>query len=404
MSFSEGAWVRAHLMDLDQSLHVLHVINGLGTGGAERSLAQMLPLLSDRGIRSTIVCLNRRSEGVQDEVLRQDWDIRFLTEGGWARRTWALRRIVQQVEPDLLHTTLLEASLLGRIATIGTRVPVLTSLVNVSYEPERLGDPNVRAYRLRIAQTVDALSGRMRNRGFHAISTAVADSNTRRLRIPPEQIVVIPRARPASSFPDASRDQVRTETLRALNVPQTAFVILTIGRQEFQKGHRHLVNAFSRISHDFPQGWLLIAGRSGNASRDLDATIGASGAAERILRLGHRDDVDRLLATADVFAFPSIYEGLGGALLEAMSVGSAVVASDIPALREVAGEAILYASPTDEDALGAQLRRLMADPELRSGLRRSSKERFGTLATQSEVADSMSAWYRACASQGHRSD
>lgn len=389
-------------MEIGQTIHVLHVINGLGTGGAERSLAQMLPLLAERGVRSTIVCLNRRSEGVQEDVLQQGWDTKFLTEGTWPGRLWELRRIIKQVEPDLVHTTLFEASLMGRFATIGTGVPVVTSLVNVSYEPERLEDPNVRAYRLRILQAIDTVSGRLRNRAFHAISNAVAESNTRRLRIPPRKITVIPRARSMPPRQPESRDEARKAILGSVGVPEDASVILNVGRQEFQKGQRCLIEAFNGLCDDHPLAWLLIAGRTGNASQDLDTAIGASSAPDRIVRLGHRNDVGGLLASADVFAFPSIYEGLGGALLEAMSVGSAIVGSDIPAIREVAGESILYADPDDVDALETQLRRLLGDPGLRSTLRRSSRKRFEAWATESEVADRMSEWYRLTASRSAR--
>jgi glycosyltransferase involved in cell wall biosynthesis len=375
-------------------IRVLHLINGLGTGGAERSLAQMLPLLADRGVMSTVVCLFRRKEGVQNEVIANGWDVRFLPGGSWPRRASALRRTITEIEPHLLHNTLFESDLLGRLATVGTGVPIVTSLVNVSYEPVRMGDPNVRRYKLRTLQLVDALTGRLRNRGWHAISQAVADSNMRRLRIPAEKITVIPRSRPAVSSPVGPGSEVRERTRRKLGIAVEADVVLAVGRHEYQKGHVHLVDAFSGIAESRQNAWLLIAGREGNATPHLRKAIARATGSERILVLGHRSDINELLQTADIFAFPSLYEGLGGSLLEAMAAGLAIVASDLPAIRELAGDAILYASPGDHADISKQLKRLMADSELRAKLGRAARRRFDTWPNPDQVADQMAEWYR----------
>ena len=377
-------------------IRALHLINGLGTGGAERSLAQMLPLLADRGVKSTVVCLFRRREGVQDEVIADGGDVRFLPEGPWIRRASALRKIITVVEPHLLHTTLFESDLLGRLASVGTGVPVVTSLVNVSYEPVRMGDPNVRRYKLRTLQLVDAFTGRLRNRGWHAISQAVADSNMRRLRIPAGKITVIPRSRPVVRLPVDPGSDVRERARHSLGIPPEADVVLTVGRQEYQKGHVYLVEAFSDFAESMPNVWLLVAGRDGNATPQLKQAVVKAAGSERILLLGHRSDITELLQAADIFAFPSLYEGLGGSLLEAMAAGLAIVASDLPAIRELAGDAILYASPGNHADISMQLERLIADSNLDVDWGHAARRRFDAWPKPYEVADQMAEWYRRC--------
>jgi glycosyltransferase involved in cell wall biosynthesis len=172
-------------------------------------------------------------------------------------------------------------------------------------------------------------------------------------------------------------------------------VILNVGRQEYQKGQRYLIEAFSELTAAWPDAWLVIAGRNGNVSTDL--TQRSSGL-DRILRLGHRSDVPELLHAADVFAFPSLYEGLGGALLEAMAVGLAIVASDVPAIREVAGESILYAPPGNTVRLKEQIERLLGDRDLRTRLGVAARQRFDEGPTIEQVADRMVEWYRRYAS------
>ncbi len=374
---------------------VLHVINGLGTGGAERSLSELLPLLSSRGIRSTVVCLFRRMEGVQGEVEAAGWDVRFLEEQSWPRRAVELRRIMAEVKPDIVHTTLFESDILGRLASVGAGVTVVTSLVNVSYEPVRLKDPNVRRSKLRTLQLVDALTGRARNRGFHAISKAVAESNARRLRIPAERLTVVPRSRRGSEVAAHDASDEKRQTLRdSLGIPPGDLLVLAVGRQEYQKGHVHLVDAFSQIAFRHRSAWLVIAGREGNASRAVQAKATGWAGSERILILGHRADVPALLEAADVFAFPSLYEGLGGVLLEAMAVGLAIVGSDVPAIREVAGDAILFAPPGEVRGLGAQLERLLLNETLRDEMGAAARLRFYRWPTPDEVADQMAGWYR----------
>ncbi len=86
-------------------------------------------------------------------------------------------------------------------------------------------------------------------------------------------------------------------------------MIVTVGRQEFQKAHVDLVSAFDLIAESRPDVELVLVGRSGNQSREVEACVARSPYHDRIHMLGHRDDVPDILAAADLFALPSLYEG-----------------------------------------------------------------------------------------------
>jgi hypothetical protein len=101
-------------------MRVLYVIDGLGTGGAERSLAEMLPRVTEAGIEPTVAVLHRRGEGVEADVLRRGFDVRFLAGTNVVSRVRELRRIARERRPDLIHTTLFTASQVGR-STAGRR-------------------------------------------------------------------------------------------------------------------------------------------------------------------------------------------------------------------------------------------------------------------------------------------
>lgn len=315
-------------------MKILFLINSLGAGGAEHSLVEMLPLFGRAGIDPTVACFERRDEGVLDAAEERGFHVRFVEGRGWAARTRQVRGLVRCCRPDVVHTTLFEADVIGRIAAARTRVPVLTSLVNTTYEPVRLRDPNLRPWRLRAVKAVDGLTARRLTTHFHALTHAVKDAAVRDLRIRAGSVTVIERGRDPDRLgkPGARR---RARARVSLGLAADDIVLATIGRQEFQKGQRYLLEAMAALVARHPRARLVVAGRRGNASAGLDRVISSSHVNGEVRFLGHRKDAPEVLAAADVFVFPSLYEGLGGALIEAMALGLPIVASDIPAIREV---------------------------------------------------------------------
>ena len=360
-------------------VRVLYVINGLGTGGSERSLAEMLPGLRAAGVEPVIACLFRRTEGVHEAVEAQGFDVRLLPGPGWARRARALRRLVRATAPDLVHTAIFESDTLGRWAARRTAVPVLTSLVNTSYGPARRADPNVPAWRLQVVRAVDGWTARHLTAHFHAVTAAVKAAAVEALHIRADQITVVERGRDPERLGRATPER-RARVRAALELHEDDEVILNVGRQEYQKAQRDLLDAFALVAPRRPRAVLFVAGREGNASAELARQHASSPVADRIRFLGHRDDVPDLLAAADVFAFPSLYEGTGGAAIEAMALGLPIVTSDIDAMREVVddGRNALLAPPRAPRPLADAITALLDDPARRLAFGTRSRELFET--------------------------
>jgi glycosyltransferase involved in cell wall biosynthesis len=133
------------------------------------------------------------------------------------------------------------------------------------------------------------------------------------------------------------RREARAALVAELGVPWDAKLLLTVGRLSHQKGYDHLLDAVPAIAERFPEVVFLWAG-SGELESDLRRRIHALGARDRVRLLGQRNDVRRLLAAADLFVFPSRYEGFGFALVEAMAARVPVVASDRSAIPEIIGD------------------------------------------------------------------
>jgi glycosyltransferase involved in cell wall biosynthesis len=148
-----------------------------------------------------------------------------------------------------------------------------------------------------------------------------------------------------------------------------------VARQEYQKGHRHLVAALPAVVERHPSVQLLVAGRTGTETAALERLVTATGVPSHVRFCGHVPGVGDFLATGDVFVFPSLYEGMPGAVIEAMAMGLPIVASDIPSVRGVVepGTNALLVDPSDHDALARAINALLDDPERRHAFGQASR-------------------------------
>ena len=139
--------------------------------------------------------------------------------------------------------------------------------------------------------------------------------------------------------------------------------VLALGTVEPRKDLPGLVAAFDLVADEDPDTYLVIAGPDGWGADALTSAIAAARFSGRIKRIGWVTDDDKaaLLRAAAVLAYPSRYEGFGIPPLEAMGVGTPVVATDVPAVREVCGNAALLVAPGDPDALAEALHHALAD-------------------------------------------
>lgn len=317
-------------------MHVLHLIDGLGIGGTERSLVGNLSRLRDLGCQNIVGYLSGAGTLVPDVEKNGATVIRLGGRGGRAGQFVRLLRVLRRERPDLLHTNLFWADQLGRVAGRLLGIPVVSTFVNTSYEPERLLDnPHLSPFKLGVVRRVDGLTARIGTH-FIAVSATVAESNARWLHIERDRISVVHRGREVGAFAEPAQ-QARGAAAAEFGLTPDARVLLNVGRLSDQKGQRFLVEAMPTVLQRVPEAVLLIAGegrrREQLESRIAELTLGGS-----VRLLGNRRDVARLLAAADLFVFPSLFEGAAGAVIEAMLAGKAVLASDLPALRECLGD------------------------------------------------------------------
>ncbi len=178
--------------------------------------------------------------------------------------------------------------------------------------------------------------------------------------------------------------------------------VLAIGTLEPRKNLPHLVGAFGLLADAHPDLHLVLAGHDGPARPAVDDAIARlpGPARARVIVTGSVDDAGKraLLERASVLAYPSIYEGFGFPLLEAMTVGVPVVAARAGSIPEVAGDAALLIEPTDEHALAAALEKAIDDETVRAQLIARGRDQVRAFSWE-DTARALAACYRGLATQ-----
>jgi glycosyltransferase involved in cell wall biosynthesis len=141
------------------------------------------------------------------------------------------------------------------------------------------------------------------------------------------------------------------------------------------KGQETFLRAFNAICREMPC-YLLFAGRLNEESKRKYLPLVKPEFRNRVIFLGHRDDIPKVLRTIDIFVYPSLLEGLGTALLEAMAAGRPVAVSDIPTFRRfiVEGDNGIFFAPEDPDDLSKKVIRIAGDEALKDRISGKARE------------------------------
>jgi glycosyltransferase involved in cell wall biosynthesis len=242
----------------------------------------------------------------------------------------------------LLHTHLWEANVVGRLAGRLASVPVISSIHNPDYEPAawRAGRQGHGAKR-RFFLALDRGTARVGCARMIAVSESVRKSAHTYLRFPLERIDVVENPIDLDELRrPAARD--RRAILQELGLPADAVVMLNVARLSPQKGLHHAIDALPRILESHPSAHLLsVGGLDHRAWFDAVRRRSAErGVAAHVHFLGPRRDIPDLLRACDLFLFPSLFEGLGLALIEAMAAGSVCIASAVGPVAEIVRDGV----------------------------------------------------------------
>lgn len=381
-----------------KQLRVLQLIDSLARAGAEQSLATLAPHLAAEGVEVHVAYLVER-DGLRPDLEQAGIPVHSLADGHNSRRGWlaATGRLINDLQPAVVHTTLFEADLAGRRAAAKLGTPCVSSFVNTAYGRTETSSDGLRRLRVLAAQAADAYTARLVTR-FHAVTRHVAGVMTRRLLVPRDKVDVIPRGRDGALLGRRADDR-RIATRRRLGIPDDTRLILAVGRQEPQKGFDVLLRALPGVRHEIPDVQVLVAGREGRATPAL-AQLVATEALDGVVHfLGMRDDVPDLMVAADVLAFPSLWEGAAGTLQEAMALECPIVTSDLSTIEETVDQSTAtLVPPGSAEGLADGLAVILNSPEASHAKAKAARERFERNFTIQACAQRMADFYARCAS------
>ena len=310
------------------------------------------------------------------------------------RALWELIRLFRREKPALVHTHTSKAGVLGRIAAWMAGVPAIVHTPHGHVFYGHFGRILTWVF-LRIEQVLSRLTHRL-----ITLTESERDDHLRHGVGRPEQIAVIPSGIDVEKF--RTLTIMRKERPSSFTCPSDAVVIGSVGWLTDIKGHRFLIEAFWRLKAIHPSLHLVIVG-AGPLKDELSVLATGLGVQNSVQLLGHREDIDLCLKGMDLFVFPSLNEGMGRALIEAMAAGLPVVATrvgGIPALIDSGSNGLLV-PPADVKALAAALRALIEQPQFAKQLGECAHNSITERFTVGHMVQSIETLYRDTLTERH---
>src|SRR3989338_846566 len=345
---------------------ILFVVNDLGVGGVQRLVVDFANHLYKDTFDVTVGILLSRSKSYfyRDQLRPEVHFINFSFRGFLDfREWWKIFWFMKKQKFDIVFTQLIMSDFIGRITAFFAGVPVIiTEIQNLIPDlPKKF----IVADRI-LAYITDA-----------CISTtpAVTRYAIEKVKFPKEKVIEIP-----TNAVDASRFLTRgdeNKLRKDLDIPENAKIAINIGRLVEQKGQSVLLKAAQKVLKRNDNIYFLIVG-SGALEDALKAEAVSLGITKNIRFLGSRKDTPELLMNSDVFAFPSLWEGQGLILFEAIFAHVPIVASRVGGIPDVIKHEItgLLSLPKDSGAIAENIIRIFENPELAKTLSATAFERY----------------------------
>jgi glycosyltransferase involved in cell wall biosynthesis len=363
------------------SIRVLHVITTLGRGGAERQLVNLVCNTRSDEFEHLVCYLNPPGD-FEGELKDDGHTVTFLdvpNRWPWVFAPFRLIPALRKHKPDIIQTWLLEADLAARLSTLAKPIPIINTLHLTTYEPETIRQGGWPRWKLAVFRQLDRLTARLTKPLFVAVSETVRKSAINQLHVPAKDVRLIYNSINQETLRSEPGDSVQ---LRAqFGIPENGFVFVNVGRMAPQKGQSYLIHAFAKVANEHPNTYLAFVG-DGPLHAELVSIATTLGISDRVKFLGRREDVGACLELGDAFVFPSLFEGLPLAPIEAMLKGLPCIGTRIGPMQEIVThrENGLLVAHGSVDELAAAMSELYLNPELRQRLAASAKrlafERF----------------------------
>ena len=354
-------------IDSNAAKKIFYVITGLHVGGAEKLLLDITRSLDRKKFTPVVATLvgGKLIPDFEKAGIRvYNIDMRHKLDVGAFFR---LKNIIEEESPDIIHTHLFHADILGRILGWLCRVPVKITTIHC-HEPWR---------NWWFPQRLDRLLSKL-NDGLIAVSEKVKKSVAEIENLDPDKIEVIPNAVRSGGDISLQRKEHRVKIRKDLGLSEDDLLLCTLSRlYEPFKGIPVLLKAIKQLSERLPQVRCVLIG-DGPHRKDLEELVGALELKNHVIFAGEQLEPRAWLYAMDVFAQPSLVEGSPLSVIEAMAAGLPIVATSVGGIPELIrdGKDGLLVPPNDPEKLCDALHTLLTDKSLAERLGSSARSRF----------------------------
>jgi glycosyltransferase involved in cell wall biosynthesis len=357
-------------------IKIVHVITGLGSGGAEGMLTRLVTASTAVDIRHVVISL--MDEGIHGRLLRQRrvplHTLRLRSGLMAAFSVFRLADILRRERADIVQTWLYHADLLGLMAAKLAEVPHV--MWNV-----RCTDRDMRYYKPTSGLVRKALAGASHAPDAVIVNSLAGQKFHSELGYQARAWHVLPNGIDVERFrPNAS---ARVTLRQELGLKPDSFLFGFVARMDPMKNHIGFLKGFAPIARAWPDTYAVLVGRGADRSNAaLRSELSAQGLDGRVLMMGERIDLPAIVAGFDAGVLPSLFgEGFPNVVAEAMACGVPCVVADVGEAGRIVGDNGFVLAPGDRAALTAALsamRNLSADERRRLGesARRSVIERY----------------------------
>ncbi|PSB16452.1 glycosyltransferase family 1 protein [filamentous cyanobacterium Phorm 46] len=311
---------------------------------------------------------------------------------------YQLTKLIRQQQYDLVHVHTPIAAVLGRIAA---KIAGVKAIVYTSHGLPFHDRSSPKEYTLysNVEKIAGLLTDLILSQNYEDIATA------KKLGLcPPEKIAYLGNGVDIDRFKRDRLDPIhQTQLRKSLGIPDTADLIIgTIGRLTRKKGCGYLIEATAKLLPQFPNLHTLVIGSEASGDpepikAELMERISTLGIEKHVTFTGNRQDIPELLGLLNIFTLPTFtHEGLPRSIVEAMSMGLPVVATDIRGCREavVNGETGLIVAPEDSEKLAKALGILLSNPDLRQAYGKAGRHRIESEYDENLVFQRLEGFYR----------
>lgn len=296
-------------------MRILHLIPTLGGGGAERQLSLLAPSLARAGME---VHVGFHKVGIHATTMERAGVVMHELYAAGSHHpaiAWRTAGLVRRLRPDIVQTWLLQMDVVGGLAALACRVPLILS--------ERSSQPvNGTGWKTRARRFVGS-------RAAAIVANSYAGAECWRSEVPEQRRYVVRNAvviTPSAMAPPSTAQHLSRG-------PHVLFA----GRFSPEKGIRCMLEAMFRVAHARPEALFILFGE-GPERAEAEQRVVAAGLAQRFTFAGYTDQLGWWMSKASVCVSASRFEGNPNVVLEAAAVGCPLVLSDIPSHRELFGD------------------------------------------------------------------